>query len=256
MQAALEALGNVEPGDVVVDGRPGQHRPTSTVNFRGQYTQDNVPQMTSDASALTGTTTPTITHNTTQEGDFFQAPFVDARRSAMNTNDLRGKVLRIKVDDNGSYTIPAGNLFAQGTPETRPEVYAMGFRNPFRIQVDSKDIAYITDYSPDSQIPQTYRGPQGTGRVEVVRAPSNYAWPLCMTPNLPYYQWNFNTSHSAGPANPQPYECDNPAKGPDNTSRWNTGQTIDPTAAPGRVQTPPVTQPDLWYSYRDNQTRR
>ena len=55
----------------------------------------------------------------------------------------------------------------------------MGFRNPFRIQVDSKGIAYITDYSPDSQIPQTFRGPQGTGRVEIVRAPSNYAWPLC-----------------------------------------------------------------------------
>ena len=114
----------------------------------------------------------------------------------------------------------------------------MGFRNPFRIQVDSKGIAYITDYSPDSQIPQTFRGPQGTGRVEVVRAPSNYAWPLCMTPNVPYYQWNFNTSTPLDPANPQAFECDNPAKGPDNTSRWNTGQTIDPTVAPGRVQTP------------------
>ena len=129
----------------------------------------------------------------------------------------------------------------------------MGFRNPFRIQVDSKEIAYITDYSPDSQIPQTYRGPQGTGRVEVVRAPSNYAWPLCMTPKVPYYQWNFNTSTPLDPANPQKFECDNPAKGPDNTSRWNTGQTIDPTVVPGRVQTPRMIQPDLWYSYRDNQ---
>ena len=73
----------------------------------------------------------------------------------MNTNDLRGKVLRIKVDANGSYTTPAGNLFAPGTALTRPEIYAMGFRNPFRIQVDSKGVAYITDYSPDSQIPQT-----------------------------------------------------------------------------------------------------
>ena len=179
--------------------------------------------MTSDASALTGTT-PTVTIATSQEGDWFQAPYVDARRSALNTNDLRGKALRIKVADDGSYTIPSGNLFAPGTPNTRPEIYAMGFRNPFRIQVDSKGIAYMTDYSPDSQIPQTHRGPQGTGRVEVVRAPANYGWPVCMTPNVPYYEWNFNPSTPLNPANPQPFECDNPAKGPDNESRWNTGR--------------------------------
>ena len=178
--------------------------------------------MTADGAALTARPRPSPIA-TSQEGDWFNAPYVDARRSALNTNDLRGKALRIKVADDGSYTIPSGNLFAPGTPNTRPEIYAMGFRNPFRIQVDSKGIEYVTDYSPDSQIPQTFRGPQGTGRVEVVRAPSNYAWPLCVTPKLPYYQWNFNTSTPLDPANPQKYECDNPAKGPDNTSRWNTG---------------------------------
>ena len=39
-------------------------------------------------------------------------PAYDAQRTAGNTNDLRGKVLRIKVNANGTYTIPAGNLFA------------------------------------------------------------------------------------------------------------------------------------------------
>ena len=259
LQAALEALSNINPGDVAVTSGAVGGVPNSTpvnsgnqsIQFRGQYDQDNVPEITTDATGLTGTT-PTAPVATTQQGDFFQAPFVDARRSAMNTNDLRGKALRIKVNENGSYTTPSGNLFAPGTPGARPEIYAMGFRNPFRIQVDSKGVAYLTDYSPDSQIPQTHRGPQGTGRVEVVRAPSNYAWPLCMTPKVPYYRWNFNTSLPLDAA-PRPHECDNPAKGPDNESRWNTGVTIDPTAAPGRVQTPRVTQPDIWYSYRDNQ---
>ena len=108
-------------------------------------------------------------------------PAADSRRSALNTNDLRGKVHRIKVKDadiarptptsrprlGGAYTIPAGNLFplvgGAPQPKTRPEVYAMGFRNPFRIQVDENDVAYVSDYSPDSQTPQQFRGPAGHG---------------------------------------------------------------------------------------------
>ena len=58
----------------------------------------------------------------------------------------------------------------------------MGFRNPYRIQVDENDVAYITDYSPDSNVPENFRGPAGTGRVEIVRKPSNYGWPLCYAP--------------------------------------------------------------------------
>ncbi|HLL35642.1 MAG TPA: PQQ-dependent sugar dehydrogenase, partial [Streptomyces sp.] len=63
-------------------------------------------------------------------------PQFDAQRSSANTNDLRGKLLRIKPTAGGGYTVPAGNLFAPGTPNTRPEIYAMGFRNPFRMSVD------------------------------------------------------------------------------------------------------------------------
>ena len=60
----------------------------------------------------------------------------DAQRSSANTNDLRGKVLRIRPAADGTYTIPAGNLFAPGTANTRPEIYTMGTRNPYRISVD------------------------------------------------------------------------------------------------------------------------
>ena len=38
------------------------------------------------------------------------------------------------------------------------------------------------------------------------------------------------------------YECDNPDHGPANISRWNTG----------RLLTPPITNPDVWYSFRDD----
>ena len=44
---------------------------------------------------------------------------------------------------------------------------------------------------------------------------------------------------------------DNPARGPQNTSRWvaNGGPGVDP----GLEYGPPITQPEIWYSYRDNQ---
>src|SRR5690606_35998716 len=54
----------------------------------------------------------------------------DSARSAGNANDLRGKILRIHPEADGTYSIPAGNLFAKGTPDTRPEIYVMGCRNP------------------------------------------------------------------------------------------------------------------------------
>ena len=76
----------------------------------------------------------------------------------------------------------------------------MGFRNPFRIQVDSNDVAYVTDYSPDSTRRGAFAGPAGTGRVEIVRKPTNYGWPLCMSRTLPMFQWDFNTSTPLGAA--------------------------------------------------------
>jgi cytochrome c len=41
-------------------------------------------------------------------------------------------------EPDGGYTIPDGNLFPKGTPGTKPEIYVMGCRNPFRISVDAK----------------------------------------------------------------------------------------------------------------------
>ena len=95
-------------------------------------------------------------------------PAFDAQRSAANTNDLRGKILRIKPDPTeADYTIPAGNLFAPGEADTRPEIYAMGFRNPFRISVDkATGYLYVGDYGPDAGGAEPARGPRRPGRVQ------------------------------------------------------------------------------------------
>jgi type 1 glutamine amidotransferase len=234
VEAALEALSNLD--DLTVSGNNANNR---TIDFR----QLDVPELTADGSGLTGTA-PTITVATTQPGGLLQPPFVDARRSSLNTNDLRGKVLRIKVRSDGSYSIPKGNLFDEHKDrwnKTRPEIYAMGFRNPFRIDLDSRDVAYVTDYSPDSRVPENFRGPAGTGRIEIVDHPANYGWPVCVRRDLPYYRWDFVASRPLD-SPPQTFDCDGRRRGPDNTSKWNTGRTT----------TPPVTNPDVWYSFNDN----
>lgn len=65
--AALEALSNINPGDVTVTrGTPAGTSTTFTVTFKGQYSGQNVPQMTS-TETLTGGA-GTITHATTQAG--------------------------------------------------------------------------------------------------------------------------------------------------------------------------------------------
>ncbi|MEK8109324.1 PQQ-dependent sugar dehydrogenase [Micromonospora sp. M12] len=90
----------------------------------------------------------------------------DSQRTSANTNDLRGKVIRIHPEDDGTYTVPTGNLFAAGTEKTRPEIFAMGFRNPFRIGTDPKtDTLYVGDYGPDANAdnPNRARGAWSSG---------------------------------------------------------------------------------------------
>jgi len=148
-------------------------------------------------------------------------PAFDAQRTSGNTNDLRGKVLRIKPSAGGGYTIPAGNMFAPGTPNTKPEIYAMGFRNPFRMSVDkATGVVYLGDYGPDAGTADPNRGPAGTVAFERITQPGFYGWPYCSNYNTPYHEYTFPSGPSAGPFN-----C---AGGPTNNSRNNTGQTTLP----------------------------
>ncbi|MET7394810.1 carbohydrate-binding protein [Dactylosporangium sp. NPDC005572] len=159
-------------------------------------------------------------------------PAYDAQRSAGNTNDLRGKVLRIKVNADGSYSIPSGNLFAAGTPNTRPEIYAMGFRNPFRMSVDKPTgIVYVGDYGPDAGVTDANRGPSGQVEFDRVTSAGNYGWPYCTGTNTTtetYNEWNF-ASNSTGPK----YNC---GGGPTNNSFRNTGQQTLPAARPSWIR--------------------
>jgi cytochrome c len=75
----------------------------------------------------------------------------DAQRTAANPYDLRGKILRITPQNDGSYTIPPGNLFPDGIGG-RPEIYIMGVRNPFRVTYDPEtETIYWGDIGPDAR---------------------------------------------------------------------------------------------------------
>ncbi|MFD3716484.1 PQQ-dependent sugar dehydrogenase, partial [Streptomyces sp. NPDC058677] len=154
-------------------------------------------------------------------------PAFDARRSSGNTNDLRGKILRIKVNADGSYAIPDGNLFAPGADRTRPEIYAMGFRNPFRFSVDKETgILYVGDYGPDAGTADPARGPAGQVEFARVTGPGNFGWPFCTGDNDPYIAYDFATGVSGAP-----FDC----SAPKNTSPHNTGLTDLPPAQPAWI---------------------
>jgi glucose/arabinose dehydrogenase len=146
-------------------------------------------------------------------------PQFDAQRSSGNTNDLRGKVLRIKPQADGTYTVPSGNLFAPGTARTRPEIYAMGFRNPFRMNVDkATGVVYLGDYGPDAGVTNANRGPSGQVEFNRITSAGNYGWPYCTGSNTSTESYNRFTFPS-GPSGAK-YDC---ATGPTNTSPRNTG---------------------------------
>ncbi|WP_276530113.1 PQQ-dependent sugar dehydrogenase, partial [Saccharothrix coeruleofusca] len=152
-------------------------------------------------------------------------PAYDAQRSAGNTNDLRGKVLRIKVNPDGSYSIPAGNLFPVGTAGTRPEIYAMGLRNPFRFNVDKPTGAiYLGEYGPDAGTATSARGPAGLVEFNRITSAGNFGWPYCVGTNTTseaYVDYAF----PSGPSGSR-FDCAAPV----NNSPRNTGLTTLPAA--------------------------
>jgi glucose/arabinose dehydrogenase len=162
--------------------------------------------------------------------------FADARRTAGNTNNLNGKILRIHPEQDGTYTLPEGNLFtgketAEGGGKTRGEIYVMGVRNPARIFVDQRtDVLYAGWVGPDAAAPSPTWGPAKYDTFAAITRASNRGWPFCMGNKQPYRDRNL-----PDPTKPLGwYDCDHPK----NESPHNDGL----------VNLPPVTGNNVWYS--------
>jgi len=162
-----------------------------------------------------------------------RAPF-DAQGSSSNTNDLRGKILRIHPEPDGTYTIPEGNLFPKGEEKTRPEIYVMGNRNPYRISIDQKTgFLYWGEVGPDAGNDHPERGPRGYDEVNQAKKAGYFGWPLFVGDNYAYGKYDFEKK-TTGPRH-------DPLR-PINTSPNNTGKT----------ELPPVSPPFIWYPYAES----
>ena len=110
----------------------------------------------------------------------------DDQRGPSNSNDLRGKILRIHPEDDGTYTIPEGNLFPVGMEKTRPEIYTMGHRNPWRISLDNQTgFLYWGEVGPDANIDSIW-GPKGYDEFNQAKGPGFFGWPYFIGNNRPY----------------------------------------------------------------------
>ncbi len=147
----------------------------------------------------------------------------DAQRTSGNTADRRGKVLRICLNEDGSYSIPDGNLkqrWEEQTGETYdddeflPEIYVMGLRNPYKIHVDEHTgHLFIGDYGNDAPEWDPALGTVGQATYHLFCGPGNAGHPF-FKGYYPNRQYDFETGESG-----QPFWIDNLR----NRSRNNTG---------------------------------
>ena len=174
------------------------------------------------------------THNIIEGGaPIVEVPgqeFSDAQRSAANTNDLRGKVLRIRPLPDGTYEIPEGNLFGEDDdPRTRPEIYTMGHRNPWRFSIDPETgWLYVGDVGLGN--PPGDKGPWGWEEINRAKEPAFFGWPYLAGPNEPYADVDAETGEIGERFDPDSINNDSPN---------NSGLRELPAAEPAFI----------WYTY-------
>lgn len=91
--------------------------------------------------------------------------FGDPLRRAQDPSELWGKVLRLDVLGGRPYAIPEDNPFASGGG--RPEVYALGFRNPWGMSIAEDGTVWLSDVGHDAW-----------EEIDVVVKGGNYGWPI------------------------------------------------------------------------------
>lgn len=84
--------------------------------------------------------------------------------NAQVLTNLLGKMLRIDVNTSTNYAIPSDNPFATNGPPVRPEIFAYGFRNPWKASFDGTN-CWVADV-----------GQNTWEEVNWLRKGRNYGW--------------------------------------------------------------------------------
>jgi cytochrome c len=182
-------------------------------------------------------------------------PDMDDQAHAANTNDYRGKILRIHPlpapgPDGKLYSIPAGNMqeyyasiwSADEKAKVLPEIYTMGHRSNYTISVDTVT-GWLTwgDIGPDEH--------RLTEELNVATKPGFYGWP--------YFAGS--KRNDAGDAYLYHATTPKDEAAPMNNSRNNTGAKLLPPAIPaafGYRQSAAITGPIYHWNARQTGAKK
>ena len=116
----------------------------------------------------------------------------DSRRNGQNLSTLPATIMRIDVDhpsDQRPYSIPADNPFIN-TPGARPEVWAYGFRNPWKITFDPSNGALWCGDVGWEMWEMIYRVQKG----------ANYGWSIVEASQSVHPEWDRGPTSISPPA--------------------------------------------------------
>jgi glucose/arabinose dehydrogenase len=94
----------------------------------------------------------------------------DPNNYAQDLSKLYGKILRIDVQNKGNlrYSIPPENPYFGNKKGYREEIYASGFRNPFRFSIDpTNNMLWVGDVGQDE-----------FEEINLVKMGGNYGWKI------------------------------------------------------------------------------
>ncbi len=178
----------------------------------------------------------------------------DVQRTAGNSADLRGSILRIIPKKDGSYSIPDDNLFTEKSGygkeieagRVHPEIYVMGVRNPYRIAVDpATGVLYWGEYGPGAGSWDVNRGPPQIEEFNRAESAGFYGYPFLIGKNIPFRKYDYANEEGGRIFDPD---------GPTNDSPNNTGLRELPPAKEPMIMMPGsweqvLDYPDAWEAF-------
>ena len=154
-------------------------------------------------------------------------PAFDARRSAGNTNDLRGKILRIHPKDGGGYTIPLGQPVPAGHGEDQARDLRDGPAQPVPLRGQPHERRPLRRRLLAGRRPPTRSAARPATAAGCWSSAGQLRLAVLRDADMPYMDYDFATKTSG-----EAFNCNAPT----NDSPYNTGlKRLPAVTQPGRL---------------------